>query len=532
MLNFYGEQYIWFMGVVEDRNDPDKLGRVRVRCFGIHTADTTKIPTNMLPWAWVMQPTTSASVNGIGQSPTGILEGTHVVGFFRDGLSMQDPVVTGTLGGVPQTPPYLTRSQIVTTPEDRAAVFNNGIKPDGEAIEPIKEIERNPNLDINLLIIHCTATRPSQDIGVAEVNSWHIQRGWREIGYHFVIRRNGVVERGRDVGKQGAHAKGYNRKSIGIAMAGGVDDNLQPQNNFTPAQWASLKTMVGKYMTDYEGIKVIGHNEVSAKACPSFNVQTWLANTFPDGQVDEELLAGLEDDTVEDQEGAKQLEQADDDKNDVGETEAYADDVASGAAVRNDTYPENTFGFIDPNGVYPKEPYIGEQDVNRLSRGEQTDETVVQSKNDSRETGINLPGGGTYDEPQSPYNAQYPYNHVQESESGHLIEVDDTPGQERIHMYHRTGTFFEMHPDGNEVHKVIGDGYEITLKNKNIYVKGSCNITVDGDTNLKVGGNVTAEVEGDLDASIVGKVNFDAKGEIVINSDTEITMTAPNIYLN
>lgn len=532
MLNFYGEQYIWFMGVVEDRKDPAKLGRVRVRCFGIHTGDTRKIPTSDLPWSWVVQPTNSASINGIGSSPTGIVEGTHVVGFFRDGLSMQDPVVTGTLGGVPQVGAFETRSNIQTTPEDREAVFNNGVRPDGTETEPLQEIERNPDLDVNLLIIHCTATRPSQDIGAADVNNWHIQRGWREIGYHFVIRRNGVVEQGRNVNKQGAHAKGYNRKSIGIAMVGGVDDNLNPENNFTQAQWASLRTMVAKYQSQYEGIKVIGHNEVSAKACPSFNVQTWLAQTFPEGQIDEETLAALEDEVVVDQVGLKQLEESGEDKNDLGETEGFASDIGSGAAATNTAYPESSFGFIDPNGQYPRQPQIGEQDVNRLSRGEQIEGTVVQSKNDSLETGIALPGGGTYDEVPTPYAAEYPFNHVQESESGHLIEVDDTPGKERLHTYHRSGTFQEIHPNGNQVVKVVGDDYEISIKNKNIYVKGECNITVDGNTNLVVGGDVTAEVAGNISADVDGTVTVNSDGTVTFNVEDDFIVNARNIFLN
>ena len=100
--NFLGlDGFIWFYGVVEDRNDPYLIGRVRVRCFGHHTGDKTVLPTSDLPWAQVMLPVTSAGISGIGQSPTGLVEGSHVFGFFRDGEARQEPVVMGSLPGYP-----------------------------------------------------------------------------------------------------------------------------------------------------------------------------------------------------------------------------------------------------------------------------------------------------------------------------------------------------------------------------------------------------------------------------------------------
>lgn len=97
---FVSGGFEWFIGVVEDRTDPDLMGRVKVRAFGYHTEDKTQIPTDDLPWASVMLPTTSAGISGIGQNPM-LLEGTWVVGFFRDGVSCQDPIVLGSLPGKP-----------------------------------------------------------------------------------------------------------------------------------------------------------------------------------------------------------------------------------------------------------------------------------------------------------------------------------------------------------------------------------------------------------------------------------------------
>ena len=95
----------WFVGVVEDRQDPQKLGRVRVRCLGYHTENNEKLPTQNLPWAHPMNPITSATVSGVGQTPLGPVEGTWVVGFFQDGADAQTPIVMGTLPGVPKDLP-------------------------------------------------------------------------------------------------------------------------------------------------------------------------------------------------------------------------------------------------------------------------------------------------------------------------------------------------------------------------------------------------------------------------------------------
>ena len=95
--------FVWFTGVVEDRNDPAKLGRVKVRCLGFHTEDKVDIPTADLPWAHVMHPVTDPSMQGLGNSPTFLVEGSWVVGFFRDTEEKQQPIVMGSLPGVPET---------------------------------------------------------------------------------------------------------------------------------------------------------------------------------------------------------------------------------------------------------------------------------------------------------------------------------------------------------------------------------------------------------------------------------------------
>ena len=322
--------FIWFWGVVEDRKDPSMLGRIKVRIHVLHTEDKVDIPTENLMWAYPLSPITSANMNGIGTTPLGVVEGTWVMGFFRDGENMQDPIIMGTTGGVP------------------------------------KEVAK------------------------------------------------------------------------------------------------------------------------------------------PD------------------------------------------------------------MGFNDPNGVYPKEKYIVEPDLNRLARGEvdewidpndhvgalsKISETIVKTKRDVRLEDGDIPigmgrdgsnGEGVWTEPEIPYAAKYPYNHVKETESGHIEEFDDTLGAERIHTYHTSGTFKEIHPDGTIVEKIVKDKYEIIYGDESIHIKGNVTITVDGDVNLYTKGTLNEQIDGDYHRHVKGNfiemvdgsVDRSIGGTFVQVSGGVNTTIAPKIDLN
>lgn len=137
-----------------------------------------------------------------------------------------------------------------------------------------------PRKQTNFIVIHCAATKPSMDIDAKTIDHWHRSRGFLKIGYHFVIKRDGTVEIGRELEEVGAHVKSMNRESIGICMVGGVtqEDHKVAEDNFTEDQWVSLYTLIQDMMGEYPMAKVIGHNEVSSKFCPSFDVQAWLIN--------------------------------------------------------------------------------------------------------------------------------------------------------------------------------------------------------------------------------------------------------------
>lgn len=135
---------------------------------------------------------------------------------------------------------------------------------------------------INKIILHCAATPEGKDYTVEQIRAWHTTpkpkgNGWQDIGYHYVIYRDGSVHAGRPVEQQGAHCTGYNAHSIGVCYIGGcAADGKTPKDTRTPAQEEAMEALVRKLMKQYPGATVHGHNEFAAKACPSFNVKAWL----------------------------------------------------------------------------------------------------------------------------------------------------------------------------------------------------------------------------------------------------------------
>ena len=133
-----------------------------------------------------------------------------------------------------------------------------------------------PRKSTDYIVIHCAATKASMDIGLTEIRKWHVQdNGWRDVGYHYIIRRNGEVELGRSNGDTGAHAAGYNHKSVSVCMVGGMAEDNSAEANFTAQQWTALLDLVKQLKSNYPEADVIGHNEISEKECPSFDVQKW-----------------------------------------------------------------------------------------------------------------------------------------------------------------------------------------------------------------------------------------------------------------
>jgi len=346
MADFMGKNgFQWFVGVVEDRKDPQTLGRLRVRCLGYHTEGLDKLPTADLPWAHVMNPITSATVSGIGQSPLGAVEGTWVVGFFQDGGDAQQPIIIGTLPGKPTELP---------------------------------------------------------DTGSKK-------------GFQDAVN--------------GAYPK-------------------------------------------YKDETDVNRLAVNSKAEVPNNPRAAVTETNPH----------------------------------------------SSLTIRRDDRTRN----------------IGRADFNEVELVKAIVGTPITLKGDD---------GTAFDEPKTPYNAQYPYNHVHESEAGHIREIDDTPGAERIHERHMSGTGYEIHPDGSKVTRVKQDNYTITTNDDFAHIKGNSSTTVDGGIRVFVNAdgstedhNYTIEVGNNANVNIQvnkGDVNVvTSEGDINLKSGKNIHMeTAQGIFM-
>lgn len=133
---------------------------------------------------------------------------------------------------------------------------------------------------INLIVIHCSYTVPAADIGAAEIRDWHINDNrWSDIGYHYVIRRNGALEDGRPLERPGAHVAGHNADSIGICLVGGQAAEGGDDCNYTSAQWKTLDSLVAYLRGRFPDARLRGHRDFTrAKTCPVFDVQAWWSN--------------------------------------------------------------------------------------------------------------------------------------------------------------------------------------------------------------------------------------------------------------
>jgi len=315
--------FVWFTGVVEDRNDPDKLGRVRVRCLGFHTEDLNDIPTKDLPWANVMAPTTNPSMQGLGQTPSFLVEGTWVVGFFADAKEKQQPIIIGSLPGIPDDTPDYTkgfsdpRSPYSEQPDYSGTPTYGPYPIDGE------EYFMPSGHDLD------------------ESDTSRLAQGEASESHELLIARR------------------TNRQTS-------VETSTQP------------------------------------------------------------YLPSVSDEAVQEERGS----------------------------------------FDEP---HPKD--------------------IDYNLEDGNDYGIYRSG-------------LYPYNHVFESESGHLTEVDDTPGGERTFRSHSSGTYEEIVADGSKTVKVIGDNCEIIMGGSNVYIAGAVNLTIGGTVRHLVKGDYHLEVEGNYTQKI------------------------------
>lgn len=135
---------------------------------------------------------------------------------------------------------------------------------------------------IKSVLLHCSATKPTQKVTVEDINDWHRARGWDGIGYHYVIYRDGSIHTGRQLDVQGAHAIGFNKKSIGVCYIGGIDKDGEWQDNMTKKQEAAFRDLYKSLCTVFGSkLNLYGHNDLTpAKACPSFKVKSKFKDLY------------------------------------------------------------------------------------------------------------------------------------------------------------------------------------------------------------------------------------------------------------
>jgi len=427
MANFMGKDgFVWWQGVVEDRHDPLYLGRCRIRVLGWHSEDKNDQPTVSLPWAYPVAPITSASQTGVGTSPLGPVEGTWVIGFYRDGEAGQEPMFFGTLGGIPEL--------------DAKGVNNDGTTVGGQGF-----------LDPRL---------PEGDIGHPLFPD---ETGPRQLAYNPL---GDLVP----------------REPATIVHSSLPDISQGPQD------------VTISDTTTIEGEPIV-RSLITGAESKQFTVKVVeqpLRSTFPD--------TGLSNTSI---------------------------------------------------STTRKLNYLKEPTTNRLARGIRgnTDTSdprqsgIVFEKMNNRRVGqmdIATASGKSWSEPKVPWNAIYPYNHVHQTESGHIIEMDDTPNWERLHWYHRTGTFTEIHPTGIKVDKIVNNYYDIILGSRYEHIEANDYLTIDGNQETFIQGRREDKVEGDYSIAIkkgrfnvnnpLGWINFEAEN-LKIKATETLTIEANQFNL-
>lgn len=515
------QTFNWWVGVVEDREDPDKLGRVKVRIFGYHSDNLAVLPTEDLPWAVVMQPTTSAAVSGVGSAPVGLLRGSWVVGFFLDGDDMQQPMVMGTLGGVPRPLPKCQTTQTMQRTDPPNVVRAS----DGT---PVLDGSGNPILSGD----------PSTVEGISDIlplSSDEVKKLMDAIGKKESSSIPGGVQNYAAQNRIGYIGK-YQFGAMALATLGYVkvgnnqkltNDVLDNPSNWTAKNGVKSKSdfftrgsiqetiMAENLKFNYNVLRrkgVITANDPKGKVAGLLSVSHLLgaggATAFAAGK-DNKDANGVTGKTYYDIGAlsvgpAVPLENAP-----VAGIPAYADPAAS----LNNMGELTPRPFSDPNNEYPKCDYAEEADTNKLATGN-IEKTVIEKRRNSRREDIPVVTGDPWDEPFPAFCAKYPYNQTFETEGGHIVEFDNTPGQERIHVYHKAGTFIEIDVNGSMVRKTVGDNYELVEHNNYLYTRGAYKLTVEGATQILVKNNVDLQVYGEVNATVNNNVNLNVAGDM------------------
>lgn len=546
----------FYTGVVEDRiSDPMKLGRCKVRIFGIHTEDKVALPTEDLPWAIVMQPVTSAAMSGIGHAPVGPVEGSWVVVIFSD-VDQQQPIIIGTLGGVPQKDESKTAyvknedsvlvdgsgnpvtdgsGNPITTPNSTPAATTEppavnkptALSLSAEGLKELKSHEGLASLDQAKRRIGSDKT-PND----ATIYAYKDTKGIWTIGWGSIYMPDGSK-----VNETSRITKAEADKLLADRLAKEFEPAVKRNVKVTITQsmYDALVSLAynmgvsGLFKTEIASALNSGKYEEAAAFIPLTKTN---GGTLSNRRAKEQSLfikdgyptteGEVKPSAVSEETAAPQT--------DLTQNPVVIKRSAGSLSATQSLNPRDEEGFKDPNKYYPK--WLNEPDTHRLARHESIANTIVFSKEAARVRSVKTASGGTWNQPPIPYNAAYPYNHIFASESGHVQEFDDTPGNERVQTYHRSGTYEEIDKNGTRVTRIVGDDFEILERNGNVLIKGSCNVTIQGNSNVRVENNSTIQVLGNAHMSVTGNMTTAVGGNYQINVAGEFQVDASKVYWN
>lgn len=512
-----------YFGTIEDRStDPARAGRYKVRVVGVHSPLQSELSTEDLPWAIPIQDN-SAAISGIGTSSTGYLQGTIVAVIFAD-EDLQIPLILGSVAGLPQTtdetnseffdsiskdfaiipPPYPPENQIqFKSGETMLASQVKQIPSDAKIIEPgyvgkltASEIRKKLIPQIAKIREKNVEAFPIsfQRVGIYKFSASELRR----LGYLSDTDEwtglNGINS--RDMLEQQPQLQADAQEIllklnyVDLSKIGAVTDKTPKEKlaGLLLAAQVHDVTEVGKWL------------EGKSDNAPNSLNETMRA-MYHEGY---KLIAGkdTEEDPTYDNVNTESVDK---------HTDAPNTDYSSIPTK----YTKSNRGFSDPDNEYPLPESYGYADTPRLATGIGVNGTIVTKKEVSQTKNIPVANSTVkWRQSNVPYNAQYPHNRVFQSASGHVMEFDDTPGAERVHIAHRTGTFHEVDTDGNSTEKVVGIRTVIVEKGQLLYVKGDGHVCIDGDLSLKVNKAVQIEVSGDVNLNVHGNVVQQVSGNM------------------
>ena len=557
MKNFMGKDgFQWFIGVVEDRMDPKRLGRLRVRCLGHHTEDKNKIKTEDLPWAHPMNPITSATVSGIGQTPLGAVEGTWVVGFFTDN-DLQQPIIMGTLPGVPRD---------LSNPDSKKGFQDpSGIYPKYAGESDVNRLAINETVEVpdttaaggGNQVVEINGGNPNDPISIANRNSpietIKVAQFQADLEHHLsTVEKFKSGSNASDMLKAATDFKNTYAKKFKLPA-----NILQSKENILTGAANHIDTIVSKT------IGAVNGTEIGTMLKDSILVNA-KGKLFTPGNLKDILPANLSVDAIASGlQNIKSFNLKDLNTDSLDKFYSLATDKIPGNLIKGDVVAGALKYFKSPLKKLSVSPHlssvldkanltksIGVAQIDGVEGAIEGISGAASSFTDLGAIAGDLDSliGGAWSEPPSPYAAEYPYNHVYESESGHIKEFDDTKGSERIHERHTSGSSYEIGPAGTKVTKVVKDNYEIISNDDFLHVRGTRRQTVDEGVRIKcnasggfphhysievgIGSNCNIEVNGGnvnvvaKGAGIGGNINLNATGNINMKAGGSINMAA------